>query len=80
MNFLCVFPRSSTGTSVWIVSHFLEYKLVCIVDNSARISVSPMENLLLWSRIIHMIDALVFDIHSAVSDPGEGFDGVNDFN
>ena len=53
---------------------------MCIVDNSARISVSPMENLLLWSRIIHMIDALVFDIHSVVSDPGEGFDGVNDFN
>ena len=60
LRLLCVFPKSSSGTSAWIMRHCLEEKLVCIVDNSDNISVSPMENFLLWIRIIQMINALVF--------------------
>ena len=36
--------------------------MVCIVDNSARIGVSTMENFLIWIRIIHTIDALVLRV------------------
>ena len=32
---------------------------MCIVDNSERMVVSPMDNFLLWSRIIQIIYALV---------------------
>ena len=39
--------------------HCLEDSLVYIVENSEKILVSPMENFLLWGRIIHIMDALV---------------------
>ena len=45
--------------------HFLEDRLVCIVENSKRIVVSPMENFLLWSRIIQIIIAFVFMVMSS---------------
>ena len=38
--------------------HCLEDRLVCIVDNSARLDVFPMGNFMLWSKIIQMIDVL----------------------
>ena len=53
------FQEIWAGTSTIILRHGLDEKLVYFVENSARISVSPMENFLLWSRIIQMIDALV---------------------
>ena len=59
VRLLCVSTRIFMGTSTWMTSHCLEERLVCIVYNSARTVVSPMENFLLWSRIIQMIDALV---------------------
>ena len=35
---------------------------MCIVDNSERMVVSPMDNFLLWSRIIQIIYALVLRV------------------
>ena len=59
---LCVVPRSSMGTFVWIFRHCLKDRLVCIVENLARILVSTMENFLLWRSIIQMINALVLRV------------------
>ena len=35
---------------------------MCIVDNSARTVIYPMENFLIWSRIIQIINALVLRV------------------
>ena len=59
VRFLCVFPRKLMGTSAWMTRHCLGDKLVCILENSVSIVLSPMGSFLLWSRIIQMINALV---------------------
>ena len=80
VSFLYIVTRWSMGTAEWIMRHWLEDRSVLIVENSARIVLYTMENFLLFSMIIQMMDALVFYGYGVTSKSGEGFDVIDDFH